>query len=548
MYKKIAFLILPIAVLFVMIGVYGFSVSGISNIKNTVMSYESDDTDANYFAALSVYRGEGLYKNASIVYPPGRFLAIAGLFNIMGESIPTYGFYFNFFAPFLYPIFLYILSFQIYSTFISRKYALIFALLPIVIDFTIIRTAQEIHAVSLLFFIVLLTPFKSIKLKNFLLGLLFGLIPLFRIEAAIFTFVALAIAQMSKFKLQKISKLTILGFSVVWVPVLAFIIFKDSFYYFFHDLFYLGLIIQPRTMSHSIQTDHVQLFTAMLIFLLSSGLALFIKTKNKHIRTIAIFSVVSFTSALSRSDEGHLWYGSIWMSFYIGHLLISVMDIKKVFNKPSIIRILLLSVFFFLIGTFLIYVKTPGIFVLTVMLLFIIVSRFSLKINWIIIQVSGLIASVFIFHSISYFTLRYSPLSFNFILPNYGKGLFQDDNGEIAGLKFPEEYVKVLQNIQSEIPADEKYLFIFPDHALYYEFFKQKNPTRYYYLTGERTKNTEAHMISQIEKSNTHYFLVFPDNAEIRKGYAWEWIQKNTIVKNKFILGTDEVHLRIFKK
>ncbi len=548
MYKKIAFLVFPIAVIFVMIGVYGFSVSGISNIGNTVTSYESDDTDANYFAALSVYRGDGLYKNASIVYPPGRFLAISGLFNIMGASIPTYGFYFNFFAPFLYPTFLYILSFQIYSKFISRKSALIFALLPIVVDFTIIRTAQEVHAISLLFFIALLTPSKSIKLKNFFLGLLFGLIPLFRIETAVFAFVAIAIAQMPKFKLQKISILPILGFSVVWLPVLAFIIFKDSLYYFFHDLFYLGLIIQPKTMSHSIQIDHLQLFTSMLIFLLSSGLALFIKTNNKHIRAIAIFSVLSFASALSRSDLGHLWYGSIWMSFYIGHILISVKDIKKIFNKSSIPPILLLSVFFFLIGTFLIYLKTPGIFVLTVMFLFIIVTRLSFKMNWVLIQVSGLIASLFIFHSISYLKLRYSPLAYNFILPNYEKKLFQDDNTEIAGLKFPDEYIEVLQNIQSKIPADEKYLFIFPDHALYYEFFNQKNPTRYYYLTGERTEKTEEHMISQIEESNTKYFLVFPENAELRSGSAWEWIQKNTIVTSKFMLGTDEVHLRILKR
>ena len=120
MFKKITFLVFPIAVLLDMVGVYGFSVSGISNINNTITSYQSDDTDANYFSALSVHRGNGLYKNASIVYPPGRFLAISGLFNIMGESIPTYGFYFNFFAPFLYPTFLYILSLQIFSTYCLR--------------------------------------------------------------------------------------------------------------------------------------------------------------------------------------------------------------------------------------------------------------------------------------------------------------------------------------------------------------------------------------------------------------------------------------------
>ncbi len=548
MYKKIISLVFPVAVLFVMIGVYGFSVSGISNIGNTVTSYQSDDTDINYFASLNVYRGEGLYKSASIIYPPGRFLAISGLFNIMGESIPTYGFYFNFFAPFFYPTFLYILSYQIYSTFISRKYALIFALLPIVFDFTIIRTAQEVHAVSLLFFIVLLTKTKSIQLKNFFLGLLFGLILLFRIETAIFAFVSIAIAQMPKFKWQKIQWLTILGFFAVWFPVLAFIIFKDSVYYFFHDLLYLGLIIQPKTMSHDIQIDHIQLFTAMLIFLLSSGLALFVKTNNKHIRTIAIFSVLSFTSALNRSDEGHLWYGSIWMSFYIGHLLTSVKDIKKVFNKSSIVKVLFLSIFFFLIGTFLIYLKTSGIFVLTVIFLFIILTRLTFKMNWVLIQVSGLITSLFVFHSISYLKFRYSPLSFNFILPNYEKGLFQDDNSEIAGLKFPDEYMKVLQNIQSKIPTDEKYLFIFPDRALYYEFFKQKNPTRYYYLTGERTKNTEKHMISQIEKSNTKYFLVFPKNATLRSGQTWKWIEDNTVITDKFILGTDEIHLRVLNR
>src|SRR3989344_8404014 len=116
-------LLFPIIILFVLAMIFILNVNGsIASINNVVTGeYVPSDIDGNFFATLRTYRGEGLYKGFSIVYPPGRFLVMSGLFHILGPSIPTTMVYFNFFGPLLFLTFLYIFSYQLFSTFIAKK-------------------------------------------------------------------------------------------------------------------------------------------------------------------------------------------------------------------------------------------------------------------------------------------------------------------------------------------------------------------------------------------------------------------------------------------
>ena len=547
MYVKIVRLISFLLLIFLLLfGAYIFAAGGgISNIDNIVTSYQPTDTDTNYLTALSYYRGEGLYKNASSIYPPGRMLALSGLFNLFGASIPTGAFYFNFFPALFYSPLLFFLSFLIFSNNNNNNVvSLLFSTITVWIDLTLIRTAQEIHVITVLFFVLFLTPFKWRRIKNLLLGVLFGLVFLFRIEAGIFLILALIIPNLRSLNKINVQKYAILGLFSVWLPILSILIRDSSIVNFFNDVVILGLIAQPKTMAQAIQPDHIPLFTAVLIFTISSGLALFLKIKKLPIQSFAIFSVLSFATALSRSDEGHLWYGASLISIYITHILISSKQLVKFFNIDSSIKITIFSVFFFFLGKSLIFLKSPSIYVIASLLLFFLIPYFSKRIDWKVIQIAGLIATLAMFHSISYIRLRYSPLRPYLSIPKYSSDFFKDEEDEIAGLIFPKKDIETLKKISFLIPKSEKYIYIFPNHFLYYEFFNQSNPTRYFYNNNERTDAIEKEIVANFKETNTKYYLIFSKQAKLKGGPVWKWIQLNTYTEQEFTLNDESVQLR----
>jgi len=543
--KIIKILSLVVLILLSLIGAYIFAAGGgISNIDNIVTSYQPTDTDTNYLTALSYYRGEGLYKNASSIYPPGRILALSGLFNLFGASIPTGAFYFNFFPALFYPPLLFFLSFLIFSKKNNNIVSLLFSTIAVWIDLTFIRTAQEIHVITVLFFVLFLTPFKWKRIKNLLLGVMFGLVFLFRIEAGIFLTLALFLPNLYSLNKIRVPKYTLVGLFSVWLPILFILIRDSSVVNFFNDVVILGLIAQPKTMAQAIQPDHIPLFTAILIFTISSGLALFLKIRKLPIQSFAIFSVLGFATALSRSDEGHLWYGASLISIYIAHILISSKQLIKFFNKDSLIKITIFLVFFFFLGKSLIFLKSPSIYLIASLLLFFLIPYFSKRIDWKVIQIAGLIATLAMFHSISYIKLRYSPLHPHLGIPKYSSDFFKDDEDEIAGLIFPKKDIETLKKISFLIPKSEKYIYIFPNHFLYYEFFNQSNPTRYFYNNNERTDAIEKEIVANFKETNTKYYLIFSKQAKLKGGPVWKWIQLNTYTEQEFTLNDESVQLR----
>lgn len=530
------------AIILVSIYVYVFSVSkGISAINSSISEYSPSDTDTNYYAAASVYNGEGLYEHFSSPYPPGRFIALAGMFRAVGASIPSSTFFFNFFAPLLFPILLYILSYLVIKKLTSMNMALLLALIPVVIDGVIVRSAQEVHVFVLLFFIVQLW-LKNSDLKKFVSGLLLGLVFLFRIETGFFLLAGIFLAHMKK---PRVTIESFYGFCLVWVPVLLSLLYTKSFMNFSYDVLYLGMVSLPHSMAQAIQPDHLPLFIALLIFMSASGLSLFVRKDTDTVKVLAVVSVLSFSTALSRSDEGHLWYGAIWFSFYCGLLVASAKEMFSRLSKSVIVQAAIYAVIFVVLGILFVHIKSPMLFVGGLACVFAALVLVRKKPSWVALQIGGIVAALMVFHSVSYVRLRLALPSGLAVVPSYSNGFFQDDDFEIAGLTFPESDIQALNLIQQKIPSTEKYIFIFPNHYLYYDYFQQQNPTRYYYNNNEQTPDIQADTLVGIQSTQTKYFLIFSEEARLKGGDVWKWILENTKAVGTYELSGKKVELRV---
>ncbi|MFH2085991.1 MAG: hypothetical protein ABII21_04375 [bacterium] len=502
----LSFLLVP---LFVYLFIVNSSLSAVGPYVGT---YSPSDEETNYLTALSVYRGEGLYKNFSISYPPGRFLAQALYFHLTQPTIISARIYMNLFAPLLFPTLLFFLTYRVLRVLkLSFFPAYLLGWLALLLDLTIVHSAQEVHALIAGFCLVLLS---RLKFHQFFLGLLLGLIFLFRFEAGIIVALSLILAYRSP-----PSKQNILGFGVVWLPVLANLLFHGTLANFFYDTIVLGLIMQPRVMGQPIPPN------ALWYVFLSSLLALFGFTlslaahSNKSLRTVAGIALFSYVSALGRSDEGHLWYALLWLPLLISYSL------------TQLDRIRLLPTIFIGLGLFaacylIIVVKSPALFLSIAAIMLLLADRlksFSREIT-----LAGIITALLIFHSFQYFTLRFQ-------LPRYVGTLAHPwtqsaSGGSIGGLDFPFSTLTSLLEIKLHITGNSPSLFIFPENTIYYEYFKLPRPTRYLYLTGERTAGTETEIILDLESTPNLYILVFPVKAAHRGGEVWSWIESHTEV------------------
>ena len=155
--------------------------------------------------------------------------------------------------------------------------------------------------------------------------------------------------------------------------------------------------------------------------------------------------------------------------------------------------------------------------------------------------IGGLTATLLVFHSAAYVKLIYSPPHPNLQL-SFNRKLFMSNN-KLAGMTLSKENKDFLDSIQQALNPHDRYLFIYPDNVLYYEYFHLKNPTRHYYHTGETTEKLQQEIISDLKNSNTKQFLVFPDKVTY-KGSVWNWILKNTSVKKAFLLENLKAEVR----
>jgi len=518
--KILSFLLVPLFVYLFIVN------SSLTAVGPAVGVYVPSDEETNYLTALSVYRGEPLYQNFSISYPPGRFLAQALFFHLTTPSVISARIYMNLFAPLLFPTLLFFLTYRVLRVLKLTFFpAYLLGSLALLMDLTLVHSAQEVHALIAAFGLVLLSRFRP---RQLVLGIFLGLIFLFRFEAGIIVSLAL----LCSYRCLP-SRLSLLSFSLVWLPILFHLIFHGTIINFLYDTIILGLLTQPRVMGQAIPPNDLwYVFLSSLVLLFGLALSLW-QHEEKPLRAIAGIALLSYVTALGRSDEGHLWYGLIWLPLLISYGVTQ-------FSRPRL-SALLFGLAVTLFPFFLISVKSPAIFLLATAMLLALpwrFPRFSPHLAW-----GGIICALLIFHSFRYFSLRFQ-------IPRYA-GIIAHPwtqvpaNNSIGGLNFPDPILTSLAEIKTHITGPDPYLFIFPENTLYYEYFHLPRPTRYLYLIGERTSRTEAEIIRDLSNTPNLYVLVFPEKALARGGDLWTWIQDNTNLLYSTTLQNKPVELYI---
>ena len=260
--------------------------------------------------------------------------------------------------------------------------------------------------------------------------------------------------------------------------------------------------------------------------------------------SFSAFALLSFASALARSDEAHLWYGSVWLSVFIVYSVYVLLS--KKFLLQTLRAIIPISIAFWAVGVLLIKLKTASIFILLVLLLFVLSKR-NKKLQFLSYEIAlaGLIASLIVFHSLSFIKLRFLMPIFS-LQTSFSPNLFKSDQGEIAGLQVKPETLTKLIAINKHLDKRNHYLFIYPDNIYYYSYFSYKNPSRHYYHAGETTEKLQREIVGDLERTKTINFLVFPKRVTY-KGLVWNWILKNTHVDSRYTIEGQEAELRKIK-
>lgn len=514
--------------------------------SNTPQGYSTvPDADADYLVSLRVSRFEKLYSDFSILYPPGRFFVQGLLFYVMKPSFMVLSGWHGLVGLVLFPAALFVLVFYFFESLFTQHFprrfqeyssllAFFFAVLSGLLYLSFFRSAQEIHLIFAVFLTVLLVPGKINDIKKFMLGLLCGLAFLFRIDGGILLVIALFVC----FPRGQKIRFFLFGFLSVWLPVLILTLFHGSLFHFFYDTFVLGLIIQPKFMGLPIPKNELgKVWLSSLVLLTTTSLALFIDAANVKkysaaLRVVAVLSLVSYVAGLGRADEPHLWYGLIWMPILLIYLIYRVSwgFLKR--ERLSLPVFLFFASFILLFALLIIKLKSPNFFLVATFLLFLFFR--TKKISVLTVLISGTIVSLLVFHSVSYLKLIYA---FPSLPPPIQKVSAQEPIWQTKDRV-------ILDEIRADIPPDEKYLFIFPKNVLLNEYFHLQNPTRYIILMNERSDRTEWEVIDQLNQTNTQYFLVFPESANLRKGLVNEWILENTQFVGEYQFETEKVELR----
>jgi len=520
--------------------------TGFMAINNSVGKiYTPSDEEVNFINVQSTLKGEGLYKDFSIVYPPGRFLLQALFFKIFGASIPTTAFYFVLIPGIFFPTFLFFLSYKIFKRFKSSFFSFLLAIITVFISQFFIYSSQDVHVFAALFFIVLLSKFKSAYFKNIILGFLLGVIFLFRIEAGIIFLLSIIVSCFKERKDYKKLFPSLIGLLIIWVPMLTYIFFTGSLKNFFYDTLYLGLVIQPKIMGLPIPPPPVGLiFLSVLIFLFSSSLSLYVNSSSQTgLRIFALFSALSYVSAIDRSDEGHLWYGIVWLPFYISYFISELPNFKSYIKSKILLLVFPAGLVFYTFGYFILKIKSTSVFIIITVIIFWFFTKKFWKKYASLILISGILTSMVIFHSFSFLKIRFSGLPRVSFKNGFSPGLFQPEDGEITGLKFSQSYMEVLKKIKEKLDVKNNWLFIFPDYVIFYDYFKLKNPTRYYLHTNQTTDKIEEEIIKGLEITKTNNFIFFPDEETFEKKVK-KWILDKTYVEQTYKLGNEKIELR----
>lgn len=524
-----------LGVILVMAIVYVFYLSGsLSSIPTKISDgYTLGDEEVNYMISMVVNRGGGWYKDFSIVYPPGRYIALSFLYTVIPATFPSYHLYWRIWAL-AAPVAFFYLCHNLYCALGAKKLvATTCSALATGVYLSFVHSMQEAQVVLLLLGITLFL--KNSRWKPYILGFLLALVFLFRIDLGIMAIIAFIIAYWQAQTKPKFREL-VAGSLVIWVPVIIIIALNGSLGNFFHDTVLLGLFNQPRQMSLPIPNNSFWLvYWSTLVMLVTVGGEMIARARGKGelgIKVIAGVMILMYLAALGRSDEPHLWYGLAFWPVVVGYYLMRVRELRV---TPSSIGITAIVVGWSYI---ILQLKSPTIFLITSTGFLIAMGKVRIE-KLGSLALVGLAASLMIFHSVSFIKLRFTPP--HGLLPEVvEEGTFLDDPGEVAGLKLGEKTELMLAEVREVVKEDS--ILIYPDHTLYYEYLGKANPSRYYFMIGESTNRTETELLTAVR--DVRYVLLFPTSARSVGSEVEKCILQETREIKKYVLDGMEVSLR----
>lgn len=513
--------------------------NGLVGIDNFVGdNYTPTETEVNFMSTMEVFSGNGLYRTFGIVYPPGRYIIQAIFFRLLDPTVTTARLYFAIAEVMIAPM----IFFLSWALFRKKKFPvkIILSFIASFIYLFFVNSAQEVHLLVALFFIILLNQSFSVQLRSYLLGVLLSTVFLFRIETGILLSLSL-VAPDLKLTLFR-SRPFILGGLTILVPLISHLLLFGSLPNFLHDTLYIGLRVQPLLMASSIPSSHYFIFFASLVFLLFVGLSGFISSKNSYDRSFFLLVILSFASSLGRSDEGHLWYGLVFMPVLLTYSLSRFYSIKQTLSLQNLPLLASYTAFSIGLTGLILQIKSVPLFIGLTLTASLLLKNMKRKYA-VYFLTSGAAASLLLFHSLSYIKLRLKAYSLPNLNQTFKKDLFYQNEGEFAGLLFSNNYLGQLNEIKSRLEQSNDWLFIFPNHDLFYTYFERRNPSRYYYHTGETTDKIQVEMIKGFQKNKVVDFIFFPEEATFEKKVR-TWIMENTQVIYKTSLGGRPVELR----
>jgi len=516
--------------------IYIFFMSGsLASIPTKISDeYPLGDEEVNYMISLVVHRGGEWYKDFSIAYPPGRYLTLAMLYEVMPPTFATYHLYWRIWGL-ITPVAFFYLCLLIYQELGAKRYlALTSSAVATFVYLSFVHSMQEAHVMLMLMGLVLLANMRKIW-KSYLAVFLLGLIFLFRVDLGVITTLAGSIV-FKQIKEKTRPKDWIVGFLAVWAPVITYILLNGSLGNFLHDTVVLGLILQPKQMSLPIPNNSFWLvYWATLIALLTGGGDLLARARGKGalgVRLMAGVMILAYVAALGRSDEAHLWYGLAFWPILTGYYLLRVRELKVTAYSVWITAVVVGWSYLIL------KLKSPTLYLLSGSLYLVAMSKIKVE-KLGNLALTGLAVSLLIFHSVSFLKLRMS-MPHTLLPERWEEGTFRNDPGEVAGLRLGMKTELMLAEVKEIIQEDS--IFLYPDHTLYYEYLGKKNPSRHYFMIGESTEKTEGELLAGAKM--VKYVLLFPTSARSIGSKVEKYILENTSVVRKFEIGKMEITLR----
>jgi hypothetical protein len=538
----------------VLIGLFLINLSKIFDLS-IFHGFTYGDSEVAGFIAYLLGKGAKLYQDFAMVYGPGRFVILAFINKIFGVnfSIPLFFSYGALIARVLVPWAIYWVVYKLLNK--SNKYLRLFlALMAAIIYVLILRSGQDTHLIILLFIgFYTWSKQKNNKIISVLTGFLLSLIGFFRIEAGIFALIAVIIAELANYKKEKLDYTFYISYLVFQIFYFFLILINGSLPNFFHDVFQMGIIAQPKLMKILIQSVDYPLFEFFMILNIFAVLVAKID-KNKAFLLLSIFNLLGFANALGRADFDHLYYGIV---LFIPTTVVAfyklIINWKQVVLEKMSFRIISLTVLLIILEVFI--VKKQSTYLLLVLVFCILIGDKLLK------KGIGLVSIIFVI--IAFHTMVRSQSLFTFYfkkqleIPNI-KNISEDykqiplffteiKNGNYGGYQLNEKNSQTLEQMKKDLKG--KTLFIYPSYVSLYEALSKSTPIRYLYFNNEYTEKMENETIQMLSSRKIEYVLV---SNELTKADAivvnqtqkiQKFIDENYVKEKEYAFGGDKMML-----